>query len=57
MDWIKRLTVSEARTEMCRLWNEREAAIAGSDYDEIERINLILAAVTKRIDELGGDVG
>lgn len=56
MDWIKRLTVSEARESMRDLWRQREQAIEGSDYDDVERINVVLAAVAKRIGELGGDV-
>jgi len=55
--WIARLTVEEARQEMRRLWREREAAIDGSDYEELERLNLVLSAVSMRISELGGDVG
>lgn len=54
--WIAQLTVDEARSEMRRLWREREAAIAESDYDEVERLNLILSAVAARVGELGGDV-
>lgn len=54
--WIARLTVEEARAEMRRLWRLREAAIIESDYEEVERIGLILAAVSMRIGELGGDV-
>lgn len=56
MDWIARLTVPEARAEMGKLWRQREAAISESDYDEVERINLVLSAVAGRIGELGGDV-
>ncbi|WP_174436095.1 hypothetical protein [Azospirillum brasilense] len=57
MDWIRRLTVKEAMIEMRRLWREREAAIDDSDYEELERLNLILSAVSSRIADLGGDVG
>ena len=54
--WIARLTVDEARREMRRLWREREQAIESSDYDEVERLNLVLSAVAVRVGELGGDV-
>ncbi len=54
--WIARLTVEEARQEMRKLWREREAAIESSDYDEVERLNLVLSAVAGRVGELGGDV-
>lgn len=56
MDWIASLSVKEARAEMRRLWREREQAIEGSDYEELERINIVLAAVASRIADLGGDV-
>ncbi|WP_174436284.1 hypothetical protein [Azospirillum brasilense] len=57
MDWIKRLSVEEARAEMRKLWRQREEAVGSSEYDEVERLNMILAAVAGRIGELGGDVG
>lgn len=56
MDWIKRLSVEEARAEMRSLWRQREQAIEGSDYEEAERLNLMLSAVSARIADLGGDV-
>lgn len=57
MDWIKRLSVDEARAAMRDLWRQREAAIDVSDYDEVERLNIVLAAISGRIEALGGDVG
>ena len=58
--WIAQLTVDEARSEMRRLWREREAAIAESDYDEVERLNLIQTVDRSRnhssVGERGGDV-
>lgn len=55
--WIARLTVDEARAEMRRLWRERDEAINDSDYEEVERLNAVLAAVSARIGDLGGDIG
>ncbi len=57
MDWIASLSVEEATAEMRRLWREREQAIEGNDYEELERLNIVLAAVASRIADLGGDVG
>lgn len=56
MDWISALTVDEARAAVRDLWRQREAAIAESDYGEVERLNLVLAAIAGRISDLGGDV-
>lgn len=56
MDWIKRLSVDEAMIEMRKLWRQREQAIDRSAYDDVERLNIVLAAVTGRIGDLGGDV-
>lgn len=57
MDWIANLTVDEARATMRRLWRERDEAIVASDYDEVERLNALMAAVSSQIGKLGGDVG
>lgn len=56
MDWIKRLSVGEATAEMRKLWRQREAAIDGNEYDEVERLNIVLSAVSMRISDLGGDI-
>lgn len=55
--WITSLGVEEARAEMRALWRLRDEAISASDYEEVERLNAVLAAVAGRIGDLGGDVG
>lgn len=55
--WIAQLGVEEARAEMRALRRQHEEAIASSDYEEVERLNAALAAVSARIGELGGDIG